>query len=174
MDGNSRLKGQLAPLETALLSGARDRSAARLREADTRAATTEHESEARALSLIDQAAAEGARAAEHAAERRLVEARRQARARVLAAQRAAYEQLLAGAAAAAEALHEQSGYADLEQRLVKVAHDALGPGAQIERNPNGRGGVRASNGSRTADLTLSSLSRRCVEQLGEEVTKLWT
>ncbi|MGH7618714.1 MAG: hypothetical protein ACREPM_15950 [Gemmatimonadaceae bacterium] len=173
MDDDSRLKAQLSPLETALLSVARDQAAARRRDADSRAAAIVHDGEAQARTLLERATAEGAHAATHAAARRLVEARRQARACVLEAQRVAYDQLIARAAAAAEALHEHPEYADLERRLVEVARGALGPDAQIVRNPDGRAGVRAVDGTRSVDLTLSSLSRRCVEQLGQEVTNLW-
>lgn len=168
------MKAELVPLETALLSAAREQAAVRRKEAETRAAEVARESEARARALLEHAVAEGERVAEREAAHRLVEARRKARALVLGAERAAYERLLAEAVSVTRMLHEQPEYADLEGRLVEVAQAVLGPETEIVRNPDGQGGVQARNGGRSVDLSLPTLARRCVGQLGQAVTRLWS
>jgi len=173
MDDDSRLKTQLAPLEGALLSAAREQAAARLREAEARAKATTNEGATRARSLIEEATAEGERAAEREASRRLVEARRQARTAVLGAQRAAYDRLVSEAVTQAEALRKAPEYRDLERSLVAAAKTILGAEAKIVRNPDSRAGVQAQSGNRFVDLTLATLARRCVERLGAQVTQLW-
>jgi vacuolar-type H+-ATPase subunit E/Vma4 len=171
MDGDSRLTAQLAPLETALMAVARKRADERLREAHATAERVVAESTAKARAVLEQAAAEGRRATKRAAEHRLVDGRREARRLVLAAQNAAYQRLVCEAIAAAEQVRGRPEYRDLEGRLIATAKAMLGPDATIVHNPDG--GVRGLHGSRTVDLTLATLARRCVERFGDDVTRLW-
>jgi vacuolar-type H+-ATPase subunit E/Vma4 len=173
MDRDPGLTTELAPLETALMAAARNQAERQLHSAEAKAAATVADGAAKARDLLERAAAEGRRAAERAAEHRLVDGRRQARELVLAAQKAAYQRLVSRAVAAAEGLTSRSEYGDLERRLIDTAKSLLGPDAAVVTNPDGRGGVRASSGGRSVDLTLGALARRCVERLGQEVTRLW-
>jgi hypothetical protein len=174
MDHDSRLKAALAPLEQALVAVAHEQARARLEQADGQTAATRERGASQVKTLLDHAAAEGAQAAERAARLRLVEAQRQARALVLGAERVAYDRLLAEAVSAARELRGCPEYADLERRLVDTVKVVLGPEAKITRDPDGRGGLQAQQGSRSVDLTLPALARRCVERLGGEVARLWS
>jgi hypothetical protein len=173
MDGDSRLTAQLAPFEAALMAAARAQAGERLQAGQAQAEAARADGETRARALLDNAVAEGRRAAERAAARRLVDGRRRARELVLRAQNDAYQRLLADARSAAAALCTRPEYPDLERRLVETAHAVLGKDAAVTRNPDGRGGVRASRAGCALDLTLPVLVRRCVERLGEEVARLW-
>lgn len=174
MDRDPRLNAQLAPLERALMSAVHEDVSARLEDAESRAAAIVRQSEDRAHERLERARAEGKSVAEREAARRLMQARRRTRGLVLRAQRAAYDRLLAGADAVARALPGEPVYADLERRLVEAAKATLGAEVEIVRNPDDVGGVRARAGSRSLDLTLPHLARRCVEHLGEKVTGLWS
>jgi vacuolar-type H+-ATPase subunit E/Vma4 len=173
MDRDSGLSAQLGPLEGALLSNARERAAAALHDAESRASSTKADGESRAKKLLEDAEEEGRRVAEHESVQRRVEARRKARAMVLSAERAAYRRLMDEAANEARSLRDRPEYAALEARLVETAKSLLGTDAEIARNPEGNGGVQGRNGSRSVDLTLTTLARRCAEGLGERVTRLW-
>jgi vacuolar-type H+-ATPase subunit E/Vma4 len=174
MDCASRLKTELAPLETALLSEARAAAAERVRTAEERAGALDQQSASRAEAILKQAAAEGEGAAERAAAHRLVQARRQARTVRLQAERAAYDRLLAESIKAVQALRGRPEYQELERRRTELAKLLLGPEATIVANPGGQGGVEGRKGSRRVDLTLPVLVRRCVARLGAGVTKLWS
>jgi vacuolar-type H+-ATPase subunit E/Vma4 len=174
MDSLAGLKAQLAPLETSLLESARQEAEERLAAARGEAASKIGEGEAQARDRLEKARAEGARAAEREAQRRLVHAKREARRMVLHAQREAYEHLMTSAVGAARQLRRHAKYPDLEERLVRLAKDLLGADAEIQRDPEGRGGVRARKGSRSVDLSLPALARRCVEERTESVSSLWS
>lgn len=174
MDRDSALKAALAPLEQALMQAASDEAAKRRDDAETQAHHTADAGAAHAQELIDQAKAQGEQAAQRAAAHRLVSAKREARGVVLGAKSNAYRQLLDRSVAAMSALHDDRGYPELEQRLAGMAVALLGPKAHVDRDPDGQGGIRARNGARTVDLTLPTLARRCVTQLGERVTALWS
>jgi len=156
------------------MAAAQAHADAALRRAHAAAAAAAADGTARARAIVEQAVEEGRRAAERAVEHRLVDGRRCARGLILRAQRAAYERLVREAIRAAEDLRRHPEYADLERRLIETAKALLGPDATIIRNPDEHGGVRASVGGRTVDLTLAALARRCVDHLGEDVTCLWT
>jgi len=173
MDRDSRLSAQLAPLEAALMASAREQAGRHLDDAGRTAEAATAEGAAGARAVLERAAAEGRRAAERAAAHRLVDGRRQARGLVLAARNTAYRGLIAEAVAAAEALRGRSAYGELERRLTEIARELLGADATIVRDPDGQGGVQARHEGRTVDLTLATLARRCVERLGQEVTRLW-
>jgi vacuolar-type H+-ATPase subunit E/Vma4 len=173
MDRDSRLTIELTPLEATLLAVAREQAAARVKAAEAQAAATKEDTDSRAKALLDQAATEGKVAAERAAKRYVVQATRQARTLVLAAERAAYERLVTDAVSVVRALRDRPEYADLEQHLVDTAKAVLGTEAQVVRLTD-EGGVHARSGGRSVDLTLAGLARRCVERLGDRVTRLWS
>jgi vacuolar-type H+-ATPase subunit E/Vma4 len=173
MDRDPGLTAQLAPLEAAVIAAARKDADAQLEAAKAKAAAVVAEAEGNARAVLEQAASEGRGAAKRAAEHRLVDGRRQARRLILGAQQAAYQHLVREAIRATEDLRQRPEYTDLERRLIETAKDVLGADAEIVPNPDGHGGVRASAGGRTVDLTLTALARRCIERLGEDVTRLW-
>lgn len=173
MDVPSGLEAQLGPLDASLRSFARERGEDRLREARSRAASTLQEGEDRAREVLAKARAEGERAAEREASRRLVHARREARRQILRAQREAYERLTTAAISAARELRHRPEYPELEKRLSDAALDLLGADAEIIRDPEGGGGVKARKGSRSVDLSLAALALRCVEESSETISRLW-
>ncbi len=174
MDSDPGLTAQLAPLETALLAAARDEAAATIRDASAHADALRNNGAARARTLVEGATADGTRAAERETARRRVQAQRAARALVLGAERAAYDAFTSQAADAARSLREHPEYARLEAQLTDAVHRALGDDAEITRDSGGAGGIEARNGSRSVDLTLPTLARRCVARLGGELSRLWS
>lgn len=92
---------------------------------------------------------------------------------MLEARRAVYDDFRGEARAAALGLREDPSYPALLKRLVAEARAALGPDAEVERDPEGAGGVRARSGARSVDLTLPALVEGCVARLGDRVTELW-
>jgi hypothetical protein len=96
-----------------------------------------------------------------------------ARMAVLAARGDAYAELRRRARTAALTLRADSGYPQLLERLSAAARAELGPGAELEVDPAGAGGVRARRGSRRVDHTLPTLADRCVDALGAEAARLW-
>jgi hypothetical protein len=168
MDRDSRLRAQLEPLDAALMAAAQAGA-----DADLEQARAKGKAAARARAVMQEARTEGERAAARAASRRLVDGRRRARQLVLAAERASYDELVAESVAAAEGLRGRPEYGDLATRLAEIARRVLGEDAKIEHEPDGHAGLRASSKARTLDLTLATLARRCVERMGEQVTRLW-
>jgi vacuolar-type H+-ATPase subunit E/Vma4 len=173
MDPDSRLTAQLAPLAAALMDAAQTQADASLRQAQATASLAIAEGTSRARAVLEEAGAEGRRAAERAAQHRLVEGRRRARRLILGAQDAVYQRFVCEAIRAAEELCRHHDYVDLERRMKETAKTLLGPDATIIQNPGGLGGVCASNGGRAVDLTLAALARQCIDDFGEDVTRLW-
>lgn len=101
-------------------------------------------------------------------------ARVRARGQVLAARREAYDELRRAAHDAVLRLREEPDYDDLLERLVQAARRDLGPACEVELDPPGAGGVRASAGTRRINLTLAALADRCIGDLGPAVRRLWS
>lgn len=174
MDRDPRLSAQLAPLESALMTAAQEAAAARVADAESQAAAVGRDSADRAHTVLERARSEGKAVAEREAAVRLMQAKRRARGFVLKAQRGAYDRLFAEADAEVRALRTHPAYGQLENRLVEAARSIIGPKAEVVRDPDGAGGVRAQAGSRVIDLTLPRLARRCIECLGERIAGLWS
>lgn len=128
---------------------------------------------ARAATLTARSRAEGERAAAQETRRRLGAARRRGRELRLAAQRTLVEELHRRSLDAAFAARDDPRYGDLLRRLAIRARAHLGPGAELELDPPGLGGVRARAGQRSVDYTLPTLVERTIRGLGLELEALW-
>jgi vacuolar-type H+-ATPase subunit E/Vma4 len=174
MDDDARLKSQLEPLAKALTATAHSDAQGRLDEARARATDIREDAASAAADILARAQAEGEAAAERESEHRLVAARREARHRVLEAQRRAYDGLFQASLAAVEGERGGPGYEALQERLEAVVDKTLGEDATRTVDPEGAGGVIGRSDGRCVDLTLPVLVRRCIEQMGEEVSRLWS
>lgn len=161
------------PLRRLVLERAHAEAAAVIAEAETRAAAELERSRGESAEVLERARAEGAVAGELEAGRLRASARREARRRVLEAEQAAYEEFRRSAHDAALALREDGAYAALLAELAAAARRTLGESAEVEIDPDGRGGVRARAGARSVELTLPELVDACIEALGARVVELW-
>ena len=144
-----------------------------LGEAEAQAQARVGEARREADELVEHARAQGEAAGRlEAAHDEAVE-RVLAQADVLAAQRESYEELSRRARAAVLELRGDPGYPDLLERLAAAARRDLGDAAELEIDPPGAGGVRASAGSRRVDYTLVALSDAYIRELGTTVRTLW-
>lgn len=162
-----------APLRDALLADAHRRVASLQAEAAARVESELAVARAEADALVARARAEAQQRAELDVQRRCSAQRRDAQGRILRARRQAYESLREEAIAAALRLRGEPGYEALLDRLEADARARLGPGATIERDPAGVGGVIARDGQRLIDATLPALAEHALEELGTEVETLW-
>jgi len=141
-------------------------------DADRDAAATVAAARAEAEQLLAEARTAGDAQARSAAAAALTRVRREARGRVLAARRDAYDQATSSVADAAAALRHAAVYPELEDRLAALARLRLGPEAVVTSDPD-VGGVVATLGTRSVDLRLPVLARRCLVTLGAGVEQLW-
>lgn len=162
----------LAAVREALLADAREEGERILGEARDEAEDRIAEARSQADQLVARARARGRAEGRVQAAHDAAMERASARFSVLSAQRRSYEELRTRARAAVLELRDQEGYAELVERLTASVRRDLGEGAEIERDPPG-GGVRASAGSRSVDCTLPTLARRCVDDLGVRLERLW-
>ncbi len=160
----------LRPLRQALLAAAGAEADRIVRAAQDEAARTLAEASAQAHEVVEQGRREGRSDATAVLAAERSRTHRQARALVLAAQRAAYDDLRAAVRQEATTLPEDTAWPDLRDRLAAHARRLLGPDAELVEVP---GGLRARSGSRTVDLTVSSLAEAELVALGPEVEKLW-
>lgn len=173
MDDTARLRSQLEPLAAALAEGAQRDADARIDEAEASAQSIQGKATSQASEILSSARTEGEAAAARESAHRLVAAKREARRRVLGAQRAAYDALFDAALAAVGESRERPAYTSLEERLAQTAKTTLGADANVQRNPGGQGGVVARLNGRSVDLRLPVLVRRCIAEIGKDISKLW-
>ncbi len=162
------------PATEALLADARERAARILADARAQARRRVSEAERAAGETIRRARAQGEATGRLDAEREQALGRTLAHAEVLRARREAYEELRRRGRAAVLRLREEPGYAAFLDRLAAGARRELGPEAQLEIDPPGAGGVRASAGSRRLDYTLQALADGCIGELGPALNELWS
>jgi vacuolar-type H+-ATPase subunit E/Vma4 len=160
----------LAPVRAALLDRARAEAEATVRTAQAEADRTLAEGAAQARALVDQARREGAADAEAALAAERSRTRRRCRGLVLGAQRAAYDALRTTTQEQVAALRDDTQWPAMRARLVARGRHLLGPDAELAEVPDG---VVVRAGTRSADLTLSSLAEDRLEELGPEVGQLW-
>ncbi len=160
----------LAPLREALLAAAGAEADSTVRAAQDAAAHTLAAASAQAQDVVEQARHEGRSDAGAALAAERSRSHRQARALVLAAQRAAYDDLRAAVRQQAAVLPDDPAWPQWRDRLAAHARRLLGTDAELVEVP---GGVRARSGSRTVELTVSSLAEAELVALGPEVEKLW-
>jgi vacuolar-type H+-ATPase subunit E/Vma4 len=163
----------LEPLREALRAEVDAEVQERLAAVDAECARTLSEAEATAHDLAGQARREGEEAAAKEATRRRATAMRRAREIRLRAQSRLLDELELRSREAVLGLTEEGRYPQLLDRLAGVARDQLGPGAEVEIDPAGRGGVIGRKGAMSVDYTLPALADRAVASLGDEPESLW-
>lgn len=164
----------LAPLRQELERRAADEVARIEEEAGRSAEKILEEAHSEASRRRDEARRQGESMADAEGERRVLLARREAARGVLAERRAVLDELRRRSLEATKDLRGSSVYSDIEKRLVGEARRLLGTDdCEVERDPAGEGGVRATSGTRMVDLTLGALVERCLAELGGEVEDLW-
>lgn len=163
----------LEPLRAALLASAREQAAGVLADAEAAVEAELAAARADADALVERARADARQRADLEHRHVVAARRREAQARVLRARREAREALHDEVLRAAGSLRDDPAYAVLLDRLEDDARARLGPGAAIERDPPGLGGVIARAGRRVIDATLPVLAERELDGLGEEIDALW-
>jgi vacuolar-type H+-ATPase subunit E/Vma4 len=163
----------LEPLRRALQAETGAEVRRRLEAVEAECARTVAEAERKARELAEQARREGEEAAAREAVRRHATAARRAREIRLSAQRRQIEELQRRSRDAVLQLRSDSRYPDLLEQLGHVARDRLGPGAELEIDPPGLGGVIGRSGGASVDLTLPALAERAIASLDDEVERLW-
>jgi vacuolar-type H+-ATPase subunit E/Vma4 len=165
----------LAPLRHELEKRAADEVARIEEEAQGSRKGIEEEARAEATRRKDQARRQGEAMADAESTRRMLMERREAGRRVLEARRDALDELRQQCLRAAEELRASEDYESIEEALVDQARRVLGDGdCRVERDPGGKGGVRATSGTRLVDLSLPALVDRCLAGLGADAQELWT
>jgi vacuolar-type H+-ATPase subunit E/Vma4 len=164
----------LSALEDALLaevSGETKRAAA-----EARAAASERLAEAtrRASAVVEEARRQGEETGGREGRRRGAAARQKARELRLEARQALLAHVRREARRAVLSLRDDPGYPRLLDRLGAAATAQLGPGAQIEVDPPGLGGVTGRAGPLVVDYTLPALADRALDDLGVELEELWS
>lgn len=167
------MRASVEPARDALLADAREQARQLLEQADEQARELIREARLTAEDLIARAREEGLGAGRAQAARDAGGEMALARWEVLAAQRAAYDEVCRRARAQVLAVRDEPGYPQLLERLAVAARRDLGDGAELEIDPPGVGGVRATAGSRRVDHTLPALVDRCVRDLGPALAQLW-
>ncbi len=163
----------LEPLRAALRAETDAVVERRLAQVDADCLRAIADAEAKAQELTEQGRREGERAAAQEAVRRRATATRRARELRLQAERRQVEELQARARAAVLRLREDSRYPELLDRLTRAVREQLGPDAEVELDPPGRGGVIGRKGATSVDYTLPVLVERAIASLGDEVETLW-
>jgi len=124
--------------------------------------------------LLDTARQEGRDIAERDTAHELARKQREVRATVLRADRALYDDVRRRAHAEALSLRDSPGYAHMLERLAVRAREQLGAGANLDIDPEGRGGVVGTSDDRRVDYTLPALVERCLALKAAEIERLWT
>jgi vacuolar-type H+-ATPase subunit E/Vma4 len=163
----------LESLRTALLGEAETEVVRRCAQVDEACERRLAEAQAKAAELIEQARLEGVHAAAKDSLRRRGAANRQARELRLAAQRGLIDELRLRAVETALQLREDSRYAELLERVSRVARSQLGADAEVELDPPGLGGVMARAGTTSVDYTVPTLVDRAIAELDGQLETLW-
>lgn len=164
----------LAPLQLELEKRAADEVARIDQEAQRSKKDIEEEARTEAARRQEEARKQGEAMADSDARRQLMMERREARSRVLAARQEALDELRKQCLRAAEEFHASADYERTEQQLVDQARRVLGDAdCRVERDPDGKGGVRAMSGTRLVDFSFPALVDRCLAGLGAGAEELW-
>lgn len=163
----------LEPLREALRAEVDAEVRQRLADVDVECERTLAAAETTAHAVVRQGRIEGEDAATKEALRRRATATRRAREIRLRAQRRQVDELQRRSREAVLGLRAVDGYPLLLERLARVTREQLGPGAEVELDPPGLGGVIGRKGRTFVDYTLPALADRAIVALGEEVEGLW-
>jgi vacuolar-type H+-ATPase subunit E/Vma4 len=169
---NDEVHQALAPVRARLLRATRAEASRILAAARQQADDILRQARRDAAETVDRARARGEAEAAAAAAAERARARDQARSIVLGARQQAYQDLLAQVLATAGELRTEPGYQGLLTRLTAMATRAAGPDAAVTVQPEG--GVVARSRDVVVDCTLPRLAALAVDELGDQVRKLWT
>jgi hypothetical protein len=161
----------LMPVREALAADARARVADIERAARLEASATIDAADRERDRLRTEAEAAGEAEATVAAALASARRRRLADERLLAQREAIRAELARRVRAAATAATGDPLYPDVLEQLRARAVRVLGPAAVVRVH---EGGVTATAGSRTVDLTLPTLAARQLDSLSAELAPLWT
>jgi hypothetical protein len=162
----------LMPVREALAADARARVADIERAARLEASATIDAADRERDRLRTEAEAAGEAEATVAAALASARRRRLADERLLAQREAIRAELARRVRAAATAATGDPLYPDVLEQLRARAVRVLGPAAVVRVHDEG--GVTATAGSRTVDLTLPTLAARQLDSLSAELAPLWT
>jgi hypothetical protein len=152
------------------LAAARARAESTLGEARSRAHDLATSGAAAVAALVEHAQKEGAAAADIDTNREWIAARRRARGLILTAQREMYDELRDAVARGARA---DPRYPALLERLARAGQRQFGPGADVELDRDGEGGVRITRKGRRIDWSLAAIVGGGLDSLGPRITELW-
>ncbi|GAA1916757.1 hypothetical protein GCM10009688_22300 [Arthrobacter gandavensis] len=161
----------LVPIREAIRSGAAAQAQTILDTAERQAAEIRERGRAEAEQIRSRAEADGREAARAEAVLRSARARRAAGGTVLAREEELRAELRRRVLAEAATLRTDPRYPALLDALREQARELLGPQAQTREAPDG--GITASLGSRSVDLSLPALGNAALERYAGEVRDLW-
>ncbi len=162
----------LQPVRAALLADA-EREAAEIRAAARTAADALiAEAEREVATAVEQERERARRSARARADHNASDARRAARQLLQAAGESERTRLIQALHATIGRLRDDDRYPQLVDALERRARAQLGDGADLRRDPAGRGGIVGRAGPRSVDYTLDALADRALAALGEEVATL--
>lgn len=101
-------------------------------------------------------------------------ARADANQRILRTRATIDERILDATRRAVLELREDPRYPGLLDHLERLARSQLGADEVIERDPEGAGGIIGHLDGRRVDYTLATLADRALDQLGDDIERLWT
>ena len=162
-----------AQLRTAYLALVDDEIARRAGALGDERAVAVARAQAEVDQMVSAARSNGQRDGARVAARIVAVARRSARAEVLAARREVYDEFRAAALDAVTGLRGSPRHDALVAGLRERLPHRLGPGATLEVDPGGRGGVIAADGRRVIDCSLPALAARCLDEFEPRVERLW-
>ncbi|KPN18852.1 MULTISPECIES: flagellar assembly protein FliH [Arthrobacter] len=161
----------LEPIREAIRADAAAQSGRILDTAERQAAEIRQRGRSEAEQIRSRAEADGREAARAEAQLRSARARRAAGGTVLAAEEELRGELRREVLAQAAALRSGPRYPALLDALRDQARELLGPDAHVVEAP--AGGVTATLGSRSVDLSLPALADAALERHAGEVRSLW-
>lgn len=170
----TELRKQLEPVRAALLENARCRAEQIVDEAHAAADAIVADATETADGEIRRAEDRARAAAQARSDQKLEQARAGAHQHVLQTKADIARRLVDATHQAVRDLPSDPRYPDLLVHLERLARNQLGPDVEIERDPDGFGGVIGRHGSRRVDYTLPALGDRALNQLGDDTEQLWT
>ncbi|MDH4277174.1 MAG: V-type ATP synthase subunit E family protein [Acidimicrobiia bacterium] len=171
---SEQLREQLEPVRTVLLENARSQAEQIIGEAHAAADAVVADATETADGEIRRAVDRARAAAQARSDQRLEQARAGAHRHILRTKGDVTHRLTLATHQAVLDLRSDPRYPDLLAHLERLARSQLGPDAEIERDPEGLGGVIGRHGSRRVDYTLPALGDRALNQLGDDTEQLWT
>ncbi|HEY8281869.1 MAG TPA: hypothetical protein VIG28_05255 [Leifsonia sp.] len=162
----------LSPTRAALAAAARVQIEARRRAAEAEADEVLDAANHERVRMLEAAETAGASQAIAEAALRSARARRTADEEVLAQREAIRTELAERVRITAMSMTADPRYPKLLEQLTARARDVLGPRVEVTVRPEG--GVMATAGTRTLDLTLPALAARQLAAMNTELESLWT